>query len=105
LPAVLVTTGPILTGLILGVEALAGLIAGVTLTGVLLEIILSNSGGSLGALRKILASEIPEKKRHGSKMLVTGDDLFGDTLRSAGPLANILVKVIAFESLILGPFL
>mgnify|MGYP005702887399 CR=1 FL=1 len=98
---------PIIFGLVLGQkEMLGGILAGVTVTGVLLAIFMSNAGGSWDNAKKYI-----ESGNHGGKgstahkAAVVGDtvgDPFKDT---AGPSLNILIKLISVVSLVIAPLI
>lgn len=95
---------PLATGLILGREALGGLLAGATLSGVLLAIMMANSGGAWDNAKKhIEGGELGGKGSDAHKSAVVGDtvgDPFKDT---AGPSMNILIKLMAIVSLVFAP--
>lgn len=104
LPGILAVAVPILTGIILGTEALAGLIAGSVVTGVLVAIFMANAGGAWDNAKKYI-----ETGKHGGKgsfahiAAVVGDtvgDPFKDT---AGPAMNILIKLMTIVSLVFAP--
>lgn len=104
LPGLLAIFAPIVVGLGLGKEALGGLLAGATLTGVLLALMMANSGGAWDNAKKFI-----EAGHHGGKgspthkAAVVGDtvgDPFKDT---SGPSMNILIKLMAMVSLVLAP--
>jgi K(+)-stimulated pyrophosphate-energized sodium pump len=107
LPGALAVFTPILVGLVLRqTEMLGGILAGVTVTGVLLAIFMSNAGGSWDNAKKYI-----ESGNHGGKgstahkAAVVGDtvgDPFKDT---AGPSLNILIKLISVVSLVIAPLL
>ena len=107
LPGALAIFTPIFFGLILGQkEMLGGILAGVTVTGVLLAIFMSNAGGSWDNAKKYI-----ESGKHGGKgstahkAAVVGDtvgDPFKDT---AGPSLNILIKLISVVSLVIAPLI
>ena len=107
LPGALAVLTPILFGLVLGQkEMLGGILAGVTVTGVLLAIFMSNAGGSWDNAKKYI-----ESGNHGGKgskahkAAVVGDtvgDPFKDT---AGPSLNILIKLISVVSLVIAPLI
>jgi K(+)-stimulated pyrophosphate-energized sodium pump len=103
-PGALAVALPLLVGFVLGREALAGLLAGALVTGVLLAIQMANAGGALDNAKKLI-----EAGRYGGKgtpahaAAVVGDtvgDPFKDT---AGPALNILVKLMAIVALVFAP--
>ena len=106
LPGILAIVIPIGVGLILGAEALAGLIAGGVVTGVLMAIMMSNAGGAWDNAKKYI-----EGGAHGGKGSeahkagVVGDtvgDPFKDT---SGPSMNILIKLMTIVSLVFAPLI
>ena len=95
---------PLLVGFLLGKQALGGLLAGATASGVLLAIMMANAGGAWDNAKKYI-----EEGHHGGKgtpahaAAVVGDtvgDPFKDT---AGPSLNILIKLMAIVSVIFAP--
>jgi K(+)-stimulated pyrophosphate-energized sodium pump len=104
LPGVIAIAAPIIIGLTLGKEALGGLLAGATVTGVLMALMMANAGGAWDNAKKYI-----EEGHHGGKgsephkAAVVGDtvgDPFKDT---SGPAMNILIKLMAIVSLVLAP--
>ena len=103
-PGVMAVLAPLAVGLLLGVEALGGLLAGALVTGVLLAIFMSNAGGAWDNAKKYI-----EEGNHGGKgseahkAAVVGDtvgDPFKDT---SGPAINILIKLMTVVSLVFAP--
>ena len=116
LPGLLAVVTPILIGLLgnlvnMGPQALGGLLAGVTVSGVAMAIFQSNAGGAWDNAKKMIeeGTEINgESYGKGSdvhKAAVVGDtvgDPFKDT---SGPSLNILIKLMSVVSLVIAPFL
>ncbi|HOM42416.1 MAG TPA: sodium/proton-translocating pyrophosphatase, partial [Bacillota bacterium] len=103
-PGLLAVVVPIATGFILGKGALGGLIAGAVITGVLLAIMMANSGGAWDNAKKYIESgEMGGKGSVAHKAAVVGDtvgDPFKDT---AGPSMNILIKLMTIVALVFAP--
>jgi len=105
LPGVIAAASPVVIGFTGGIEMLGGLLAGVTVTGVLLAIFMSNSGGAWDNAKKLIESRAHGKGSDAHKAAVVGDtvgDPFKDT---AGPALNILIKLMAIISLVIAPML
>jgi len=104
-PGILVILVPILAGIILGVEALGGVLAGSLITGFLLALFMANAGGAWDNAKKFIeAGNLGGKGSEAHKAAVIGDtvgDPFKDT---AGPSLNILIKLVGIISLIFLPF-
>jgi len=96
---------PILVGRFLGVAALGGLLAGTTVSGVLLALYMANAGGAWDNAKKhIEAGHHGGKGSEPHKASVVGDtvgDPFKDT---AGPSMNIVIKLVSVVSLVLAPW-
>ena len=108
LPGVVAITAPIFVGFILGKEALGGMLAGATVTGVLLALFMANAGGAWDNAKKAIEQGYIPGESKGSeahKSAVTGDtvgDPFKDT---SGPSMNILVKLMSVVALVIAPLL
>ena len=103
-PGVVAVLAPLVIGLLLGVEALGGMLAGSLVTGVLLAIFLSNSGGAWDNAKKYIeGGALGGKGSECHKAAVVGDtvgDPFKDT---SGPSINILIKLMTIISLVFAP--
>jgi K(+)-stimulated pyrophosphate-energized sodium pump len=102
-PAILVIFSPILVGVVFGVEALAGVLAGSLISGVVMALSTSNSGGGWDNAKKYIEKN-EGKGTDKHKAAVVGDtvgDPFKDT---SGPSLNILMKLMAIISLVFVPF-
>jgi K(+)-stimulated pyrophosphate-energized sodium pump len=110
-PGLIALITPIIIGFSFGPEVLGGLLAGVTVSGVLMGIFQSNAGGAWDNAKKSfekgveINGEIYYKKSEPHKASVTGDtvgDPFKDT---SGPSMNILIKLMSIVSLVIAPHL
>jgi K(+)-stimulated pyrophosphate-energized sodium pump len=108
LPGVVAVIAPVLVGLLLKKEALGGMLAGATLAGVLLALMMSNGGGAWDNAKKYIEQgKLDGEKKGGEahKAAVVGDtvgDPFKDT---SGPAMNILIKLMSVVSLVIAPLL
>jgi len=100
-PAVIAILAPIITGLILGVNGVTGMLAGATVTGFILAIMMANSGGAWDNAKKYIeADNFGGKGSEQHKAAIVGDtvgDPFKDT---AGPSINILIKLLSMVSIV-----
>ncbi|HXI19840.1 MAG TPA: sodium-translocating pyrophosphatase, partial [Gemmatimonadales bacterium] len=105
LPGVAAVAAPVLVGWLLGIQALGGLLAGATLSGVLLALFMANAGGAWDNAKKYIeGGEHGGKGSEPHKAAVVGDtvgDPFKDT---SGPAMNILIKLMSVVSLVLAPW-
>ena len=111
LPGVLAIVSPVLVGFLGGAEMLGGLLAGVTVTGVLMAIFQSNAGGAWDNAKKMIEDGVTidgveyGKGSEVHKAAVVGDtvgDPFKDT---SGPSLNILLKLMSVVALVIAPSL
>jgi len=106
LPGILAIITPILTGIILGPEALGGLLAGAIASGVMVALFMANGGGAWDNAKKYIeAGNFGGKGSEAHKAAVVGDtvgDPFKDT---SGPSMNILIKLMSIVSLVFGLYL
>ncbi|NOS35266.1 MAG: sodium-translocating pyrophosphatase, partial [Deltaproteobacteria bacterium] len=106
LPGLVAFLAPVIMGFALGPVALGGMLAGATVTGVLLALFMANAGGAWDNAKKLI-----EQGHYGGKgsdchkAAVVGDtvgDPFKDT---SGPSMNILIKLMAVVSLVIAPLI
>ena len=111
MPGAIALITPVLVGFVFGPEVLGGLLAGVTVSGVLMGIFQSNAGGAWDNAKKsfekgvLINGEMFYKKSEPHKASVTGDtvgDPFKDT---SGPSMNILIKLMSIVSLVIAPYI
>ena len=105
-PGVLAVLAPLATGLLLGAEALGGLLAGSLVSGVMMAIFMSNSGGAWDNAKKYIEEgHNGGKGSETHKAAVVGDtvgDPFKDT---SGPSINILIKLMTVIALVFAPLI
>ena len=110
-PGLLAVVSPVMIGFVFGPETLGGLLAGVTVTGVLMAIFQSNSGGAWDNAKKMIEEGVTfdnvqlQKGSEAHKASVVGDtvgDPFKDT---SGPSLNILIKLMSVVSLVIAPLI
>jgi K(+)-stimulated pyrophosphate-energized sodium pump len=105
-PGLTAVLAPPVVGFLLGKEALGGMLAGATLSGVLLALLMSNAGGAWDNAKKhIEQGNLGGKRSEAHRAAVVGDtvgDPFKDT---SGPSMNILIKLMSVVSLVLAPLL
>lgn len=108
LPGVTAVIAPVVVGFFVGPDALGGMLAGATVTGVLLALMMANAGGAWDNAKKAIErGEVPGEKKgtDAHKAAVVGDtvgDPFKDT---SGPSMNILIKLMSVVSLVIAPLL
>ncbi|CAN5564987.1 sodium-translocating pyrophosphatase [soil metagenome] len=111
MPGAIALITPVLVGFTFGPEVLGGLLAGVTVSGVLMGIFQSNAGGAWDNAKKSfekgveINGEMYYKGSEPHKASVTGDtvgDPFKDT---SGPSMNILIKLMSIVSLVIAPYI
>lgn len=106
LPGVLAISAPLVVGLLLGREALGGMLLGSTVVGVFLALLMSNAGGAWDNAKKYIeCGKFGGKGTAPHKATVVGDtvgDPFKDT---SGPALNILIKLMIIVSLVIAPIL
>jgi K(+)-stimulated pyrophosphate-energized sodium pump len=110
-PGALALLAPVLVGFVMGPEALGGLLAGITVSGVLMGMFQNNAGGAWDNAKKsfekgvVIEGQVYQKGSEPHKAAVTGDtvgDPFKDT---SGPSMNILIKLTSIVALVIAPFI
>jgi K(+)-stimulated pyrophosphate-energized sodium pump len=100
---------PIIVGMLLGVQALGGFLAGIILSGQLLAVFMNNAGGAYDNAKKLIEDEVSDPANNtgkGSERHMAGvvGDTVGDPLKdTAGPALNPMIKVVNTVALIAGP--
>ncbi len=106
LPSLLAILVPVFIGLLLGAEALGGLLAGSIVTGFLMAVFMANSGGAWDNAKKYIeGGALGGKGSDPHKAAVVGDtvgDPFKDT---SGPSLNILIKLMSIVALVFAPLI
>jgi K(+)-stimulated pyrophosphate-energized sodium pump len=106
LPGLIAVASPVIIGFTLGPETLGGMLAGATLTGVLLALFMANAGGAWDNAKKLIENGyLGGKGSDAHKAAVVGDtvgDPFKDT---SGPSMNILIKLMSIVALVIAPIL
>ncbi len=105
-PGIIAVLAPIVMGLILGPEGLGGFLAGAIVSGVMLALMMANSGGAWDNAKKYIEEgNLGGKGSDAHHAAVVGDtirDPFNDT---SGPAMNILIKLMSIVSLVIAPLL
>ena len=104
LPGLMAIAAPLIVGIVMGTEALGGMLAGALSSGVLLAIMMSNAGGAWDNAKKYIEEgHFGGKGSKPHKAAVVGDtvgDPFKDT---SGPSINILIKLITIVAVVFAP--
>jgi K(+)-stimulated pyrophosphate-energized sodium pump len=104
MPGVIAIVMPIIVGLLLGAEALGGMLMGAILVGVLLALFMSNGGGAWDNAKKYVeAGNLGGKGSDAHHATVVGDTVGNPLKDTSGPAMNILIKLMSIVSLVLAP--
>ena len=103
-PGVISVVVPIAMGLLLGTDALGGMLAGSLVTGVLMAIFMANAGGAWDNAKKYIESGTHGGKGSDSHKAAVVGDTVGDPVKdTSGPSINILIKLMTIVSLVFAP--
>jgi K(+)-stimulated pyrophosphate-energized sodium pump len=105
IPGVSAVLAPVLVGYFLGVEALGGMLAGATVTGVLMALFMANAGGAWDNAKKYIEGGAHGGKGSDSHKAAVVGDTVGDPFKdTSGPSLNILIKLMSVVALVLAPW-
>ena len=103
-PGIISVAVPIAMGILLGTDALGGLLAGSLVTGVLMAIFMANAGGAWDNAKKYIESGTHGGKGSSSHKAAVVGDTVGDPFKdTSGPSINILIKLMTIVSLVFAP--
>jgi K(+)-stimulated pyrophosphate-energized sodium pump len=106
IPGILAVIVPVIIGLLLGKEALGGLLAGALVTGVLMAIMMANAGGAWDNAKKYIEGGAHGGKGSDAHKAAVVGDTVGDPFKdTSGPSINILIKLMTIVSLVFGPII
>ncbi|MEX2325760.1 MAG: sodium/proton-translocating pyrophosphatase, partial [Gemmatimonadaceae bacterium] len=104
-PGVVSISLPVVVGKFMGIEALAGFLAGATVTGVMLALFMANAGGAWDNAKKSIEGGLYGGKGSDAHMAAVVGDTVGDPFKdTSGPSMNILIKLMSIVSLVLAPW-
>ena len=105
LPGITAVLAPVVVGRFLGVEALGGMLAGATVTGVLMALFMANAGGAWDNAKKYIEGGAHGGKGSDAHKAAVVGDTVGDPFKdTSGPSLNILIKLMSVVSLVLAPW-
>jgi K(+)-stimulated pyrophosphate-energized sodium pump len=105
IPGVTAIAVPVLVGKLIGVHALGGLLAGATVTGVMMALFMANSGGAWDNAKKAIEGGLHGGKGSDAHKAAVVGDTVGDPFKdTSGPSMNILIKLMSVVSLVLAPW-
>ncbi len=103
-PGILAVAAPILVGVILGAEALGGLLIGSIASGFLLAVMMANAGGAWDNAKKFIEAGAHGGKGSASHEAAVVGDTVGDPFKdTSGPALNILIKLMSIVALVFAP--
>ncbi len=103
-PGLMAVLVPLFVGIILGKEALGGLLAGAIVTGLMLAIMMANAGGAWDNAKKYIEGGFLGGKGTSAHSAAVVGDTVGDPFKdTAGPSLNILIKLMTIVALVFAP--
>ncbi|HHU31212.1 MAG TPA: sodium-translocating pyrophosphatase, partial [Clostridia bacterium] len=106
LPGLIAVAAPLIVGLLpgLGKEALGGMLAGATITGFLMAVMMANAGGAWDNAKKYIESGVHGGKGSPAHAAAVNGDTVGDPFKdTSGPAMNILIKLMTIVALVFAP--
>ncbi len=101
LPTIVAVVTPVAVGMILGVNGVVGMLGGATVTGFLLAVFMSNSGGAWDNAKKYIESGVHGGKGSDQHKAAVVGDTVGDPFKdTSGPAINILIKLLSMVSIV-----
>ncbi|MBD3332381.1 sodium-translocating pyrophosphatase, partial [candidate division GN15 bacterium] len=105
-PGLVAVLSPIIVGSLLGKEALGGFLGGATMSGVMMALMMANAGGAWDNAKKSIEAGLHGGKGSDAHKAAVVGDTVGDPFKdTSGPSMNILIKLMAIVSLVIGPAL
>ncbi len=105
IPGVAAVLLPVIVGKFFGVRALGGLLAGATVTGVMMALFMANAGGAWDNAKKMIEGGLHGGKGSDPHKAAVVGDTVGDPFKdTSGPVMNILIKLMSVVSLVLAPW-
>jgi K(+)-stimulated pyrophosphate-energized sodium pump len=106
LPGLVAILSPIIIGFVLSKQGLGGMLAGATMSGVMLALMMANAGGAWDNAKKYIETGAHGGKGSDAHKAAVVGDTVGDPFKdTSGPSMNILIKLMAIVSLVVGPYL
>ncbi len=103
-PGALAVVSPVVIGLVLGPEALGGMLIGAIVSGFLLAVMMANSGGAWDNAKKYVEAGAYGGKNSPSHHATVVGDTVGDPFKdTSGPSLNILLKLMSIVALVFAP--
>ncbi len=101
LPTLVAVAAPVVVGLVLGCTGVVGMLAGATVSGFLMAVFMSNSGGAWDNAKKYIESGVHGGKGSGCHKAAVVGDTVGDPFKdTSGPSINILIKLLSMVSIV-----